>query len=92
MKPRKPSHPDRRPSGKVVHQEKPPGCSKVWVNPKAQFKNFSHQAWSEAEVPSPKFIDISDIDLRTMKPCERPKPKAAAGKSRGSSKSPKAGR
>lgn len=88
MKPRRPSHSDH-PPGKTVHNAKPPGCGKVWVNPKSCFKTLSQQAWSHAEVPSPKFIDISQLDLRGVKPSVRAKAKAAAGKSRGSSKSPK---
>jgi hypothetical protein len=89
MKPRRPSHPDHPPE-QTVHNAKLPGCGKVWVNPKSYFKTFSQQAWSQAEVRSPKFIDISQLDMRTTKPDERPKAKAAAaGESRGSSKSPK---
>jgi hypothetical protein len=87
MKPRRPSHPDQPPE-KTVLDAKPPGCGKVWVNPKSYFKTLSQQAWSHAEVPSPKFIDISQLDLRGVKRSERAIAKAA-GKSQGSSKSPK---
>ena len=87
MKPANPSrhHPAQK---KAVQSIKPPAREKVWVNPKSHFKNICEQAWKHAEAPSPKFIDISQIDMRTKKPPERVKSKAAvADKSRTSTKS-----
>jgi hypothetical protein len=68
---------------KAAHSEKGPARAKVWVNPKSHFKNFSEQAWKRAEVRSPKFMDIGQIDMRTKtSPPEPPKAKVAvAGES-----------
>lgn len=66
-----------------------PGSGKVWVNPRSNFKVTCARAWKEAEAPSPKFIDMSSLDMRTKNPPEREKAKAAAAsESRGSTKSP----
>ncbi|HXA86861.1 MAG TPA: hypothetical protein VNZ47_17380 [Candidatus Dormibacteraeota bacterium] len=90
MKPRGSSHPDstQRKAAKTLN---PPGSGKVWVNPKSHLKITCAEAWSQAEVPSPKFIDMGQIDMRTKKPPEGPKAKAAAvgGKSRTTNKSPR---
>lgn len=89
MKPRGPSHADPT-QKKTVQSVDQADCGKVWVNPKSNLKIICQQAWSNAEVPSPKFIDIGQIDLRTKTPPERPKAKAAAAgvKSHTSTKSP----
>ena len=86
MKPANPSrhHPAQK---KAVQSIKPPPSEKVWVNPKSHFKNFCEQAWRRAEAPSPKFIDMGQIDMRTKKLPERAESKTAAGKSGTSSKS-----
>ena len=87
MKPANPSrhNPTRK---KTVQSVKPPAREKVWVNPKSHFKNICEQAWKRAEAPSPKFIALSQIDMRAKKPPERAKANAAAaGKSSTSSKS-----
>lgn len=77
MKRRRPPHPN--PTKKRAEQSvKQPGCAKVWVNPKSHLKITCERAWSEAGVPSPKFIDMSQIDMRTKKILARPKAKAAA--------------
>lgn len=74
---------------KAAQSAKQEGCAKVWVNPKSTVKNRCEQAWSQAEAPSPKFIDMDQIDLRTRKPRERAKPQtAASSKARASPKSP----
>ena len=73
---------------KAVHPEKQPARDKVWVNPKSTFKKFCEQAWKRAEVPSPKFIEMSQIDLRRNPPPAQLKVKAAvAGQTGTSSKS-----
>jgi len=90
MKPRGSSRPD--PTQKKTAQFlKTPGGGKVWVNPKSHLKITCAEAWSQAEVPSPKFIDMGQIDMRAKKPPERPKGKAGAagGKSRTPNKSPR---
>ena len=76
MKPANPSrhHPAQK---KAVQSIKPPR-EKVWVNPKSHFKNFCEQAWRRAEAPSPKFIDMGQIDMRTKKLPERAESKTAA--------------
>jgi len=89
MKPRSPAYPNRT-KKKAEQAVKQPGRGKVWVNPKSPLKNQCEHAWSEAEVPSPKFIDMGQIDLRTK---TVPKPAmvkaAAAGKPRTSTKAPR---
>lgn len=73
---------------KAVQSERQPARDKVWVNPKSTFKNFCEQAWKRAEAPSPKFIEMSQIDMRRKPP---PPPintnAAAAGQTGTSSKS-----
>jgi len=88
MKRRSPPPPN--PTSKKGEQAvRKPGSGKVWVNPKATFKVTCARAWKEAEVPSPKFIDMNNLDMRTKNPPERQKAKAAAaGKARNSTKSP----
>lgn len=76
----KSGHPSRaKPAQKkAVPSEKQPARDKVWVNPKSALKSFCKQAWKRAEVPSPKFMEMSQIDLR-RKPLPAPlKAKAAA--------------
>ena len=77
MKPANPSrhHPTQK---KAVQSIKPPAREKVWVNPKSHFKNICEQAWRRAGAPSPKFIDMEQIDMRTKKLPERAESKAAA--------------
>lgn len=92
MKPRNPSRCDST-KKKPVQSVKQPARGKVWVNPKSHFKNYCKNAWKRAEVPSPKFIEISQIDMRAKTPSERPMAKtAAAGKSGTSSKNARAAR
>ncbi len=90
MKPRRtspPVTPQKKPEPIVKHA----GRGKVWVNPKSHFKNLCEQAWGRAGAPSPKFIDMDQIDMRTRKLTEHPRAKAAAaGKSRSSTKSSRA--
>lgn len=83
----KSGHPSRaKPAQKkAVQSGKQPARDKVWVNPKSAFKNFCEQAWKRAEVPSPKFVEMSQIDLR-MKPLPAPlKAKAVAAVQSGAS-------
>ena len=84
MKPANPSrhNPTRK---KAVQSVKPPAREKVWVNPKSHFKNICEQAWRLAGAPSPKFIDMGQIDMRTKKFPERAKSKAAAARKSGTS-------
>jgi hypothetical protein len=84
--PHGPSPPDPA-QKKAVQRVKPPACGKVWVNPKSHFKNICEQAWKPAGVPSPKFVDMGQIDMRTKKPPERAMTKAAVPKSGISAKS-----
>ena len=72
------SSPDNPPRKKAVQSVKLPCRDKVWVNPKSYFKNICEQAWKPAEVPSPKFVDINQIDMRKKKPPESVRAKAAA--------------
>ena len=65
-----------------------PCSGKVWVNPSSNFKIACVRAWAAAEAPSPKFIDMNKLDMRTKRPAERKAKAAAAGKSRNPAKSP----
>ncbi|MGZ4899984.1 MAG: hypothetical protein ACXV8X_10040 [Candidatus Angelobacter sp.] len=91
MKPRSRSRSGRT-EKKAEPSVKQAECGKVWVNPKSPLKLTCERAWSEAEVPSPKFIDMRQIDLRAKKPPELLKAKAAvaAAKSGALTKSPAA--
>lgn len=90
MKRRSPPPPNPTPK-KREQPVRQPGGGKVWVNPKSNFKVTCARAWKEAEVPSPKFIDMNNLDMRTKNPPERQKAKAAAaGRSRNSTKTPEA--
>ncbi len=87
MKPRR-TFPPMTPQKKLEPIVKHAGHGKVWINPKSHFKNLCEQAWGRARAPSPKFIDMDQIDMREKKLPEHPKTKAAAaGKSRSSTKS-----
>ena len=77
MKPGNPSR-DNPPRKKAVQSVKLPCRDKVWVNPKSYVKNLCEQAWKPAGAPSPKFVDMSQIDMRRKKPPESVKTKAAA--------------
>jgi hypothetical protein len=77
MKPGNPSR-DNPPRKKAVPSVKLPCRDKVWVNPKSYVKNICEQAWKPAGAPSPKFVDMSQIDMRRKKPPESVKIKAAA--------------
>jgi hypothetical protein len=69
---------DNPPRKKAVQSMKLPCRDKVWVNPKSYVKNICEQAWKPAGAPSPKFVDMSQIDMRRKKPPESVKIKAAA--------------
>src|SRR5258708_13408788 len=85
----KPANPSRHNLAhkKSVQSVKPSAREKVCVNPKSHFKNICEQAWRRAGGPSPKFIDMGQIDMRTKKFPEHTKRKVATTPK--SDKSPK---
>jgi hypothetical protein len=83
----KPANPSRHNLAhkKSVQSVKPSVREKVWVNPKSHFKNICEQAWRRAGAPSPKFIDMGQIDMRKKKLPERAKRKAVTTPKSGTS-------